>query len=227
MPESGQKELPKGGLPQPLEARNAVKPPTSETPLNNFERQLFSKGTLDFNLERYVAEGNESLARRREWYGQGGWDERRAAESFADDLKDAHYDLIWKQRFSGKVPKRWVIWQNIMENFHQAWAQKILLSPNLVDAAVSHPNHKVANYVGKLRRLDVRQMTWLFVRPDFPQWNRDQIIFAQKQMGATDEDIQKAQRMADEILKHKQEKGPEDASLESPLLQISSDKDKK
>jgi hypothetical protein len=182
----------------------------------NFERDLFRSGTLDFNLEKYVVEANKSLERTRQWYGQGGWDEKRAAESFARDIQDAHYDLIWQQSFSGKVPRHWDIWYNVQNDFEKAREQKATLSPTLVDAGISHPHHLVANAVGKGQRLDARQIAWLFVRPDFPEWNREQIIAAQRDMGVKDEDIQAGMRMAEEVRGSMKEKGSGGFSLDDP-----------
>jgi hypothetical protein len=75
----------------------------------------------------------------------------------------------------------------------------------------------VANKVGKGQRLNTRQLAWLFVRPDFPDWNRDEILTAQRKMGVSEDDLREVTRMADEVRKQARKRSlgsyfPEDAS---------------
>ena len=225
MAETEQSEHPKANLPQTATSREIGKPITASNEIrkSTFERELFRNGTTDFNLASYVVEANASLERTRQWYAQASWDEKRATESFARDIQDAHYDLIWRQSFSGKIPRHWDIWYNVQNDFKKAREQKVTLSPTLVNAGITHPNREVVNEVGKGQTLDVRQMAWLFIRPEFPEWNTKEIIAAQRKMGVKDEDIEQATRLADEVRERMNEKDSSGLSLQNPPSAISSD----
>ena len=98
--------------------------PVTEAATGDFERQLFRNGTLDFNLDKYVGEANESLERQRQWYG----DYRDAAESFARDIQQAHYNLIWQQNFSGKIPRHWDDWGSVQDDCKRSQGVKFTSS---------------------------------------------------------------------------------------------------
>lgn len=167
---------------------------------SDFESQLFQDGTLDFDLDRYLTEATEDLKRSKDWYGNNPyWDERRTAESMTRDMDDATYEMIWRKRFSGQIPRQWHIWYNVKGDFEKARQLGVRMSENLVDAGVSHPHHLVANEVGIGQRLNTKQLAWIFVRPEFPNWNRSEILAAQKKMGVSEDDLRDAMRMADEV----------------------------
>lgn len=165
-----------------------------------FESQLFRNGTLDFNLDQYVAEASQDLRSRKDWYDNNPyWDAKRTAESVVRDLDDARYEMIWRNRFSGQIPRQWHIWYNVSHDFEEARKLGVKLNETLVDAGVSHPHHLVANEVGKGQRLNVKQLAWLFARPDFPTWNREEILVAQRKMGVKEGEIHEAMRTADQV----------------------------
>src|SRR5688572_33133310 len=124
MSETGQSNHPNESLPQRVVSHDSVKTAVSSTEAqtNNFERQLFRNGTLDFNLEKYVEAANESLERNSQLYDPGSLSEI-AVENFARHIQDAHYDLIWQQSFSGKIPRHWDRWSNVQDDFEKAREQ--------------------------------------------------------------------------------------------------------
>jgi hypothetical protein len=168
----------------------------SETPKNNFEGELFRNGTLDFNIEKYVAKTTKYLTDIKQWINDNpNWDEK----TFATISKSYDHELVWLQRFSGKIPKHWGKWYNVRYDFEKARKQCLPLSRTLVDAGISNPCHLVTIEVGKGQRLNARQMAWVFVRPEIPMCDRNEIIKLQKQNGLSDKDMETARKMADEI----------------------------
>ena len=155
MTDTGNNEQPpKGNFLQKPVRRTPDRPTVSSSPSremqSDFERQLFRNGTLDFDLNQYLAEAREDLGRRGNWYEQNPyWDAQKTAESMARDMDDAKYEMIWQSRFSGQIPIQWHIEYNVTEDFEKAKEVGARLSEILVDAGVSHPHHLVANVVGK------------------------------------------------------------------------------
>ncbi len=191
-------------------------PKRESIPVSDFEGELFRDGTLDFNLDKYMARAREDLDRKKNWYEENpGWDARRTAESMARDYQGANYELIWRDRFSGRVPKRWDLWYFAMDDFKKAGQLGARLSQTLVDAGVSYPHHLVANETGKGQLLNTRQLAWLFVRPDLPLWNRNQIMEAQLKMGVKKEDIKHAMKLADEVRENLRKRQSGASSLEN------------
>lgn len=215
--EGGAEQSPKGNLLQ----RFVRKTPDKVVPSNSsretqpdFESQLFRNGTLEFDFGQYMAEARQDLGRSQNWYENNPYfDAKRTAESMARDMEDAKYEMIWRSRFSGQIPRSWHIWYNVQGDFEKARAAGARLSETLVDAGVSHPHHLVANEVGKGQRLNTRQLAWLFVRPDFPNWNRDEILTAQRKMGVSENDLREAMKMADEVREQARKRGSGNITL--------------
>jgi hypothetical protein len=194
-------QSPKGNFLQRFIKRSPNNPvaPRNEV-VQTFESQLFRGGTLEFNPDHYLTEAADDLKKQKDWYDNNPyWDAKRTAESISRDMDDAKYEMIWRRRFSGQIPQQWYIWYNVSHDFEDARRLGVQLSETLVDAGVSHPHHLVANEVGQGQRLSIKQLAWLFARPDFPDWNRDQILVSQRKMGIKEEDICEAMRAADKV----------------------------
>lgn len=211
--EGGTEQTPRGNFLQRFIKRTldkVVVTPTHQSReiQSDFESQLFRNGTLDFDLNQYMAEATRDLQRSKDWYGHNPyWDAKKTAGSMARDMNDAKYEMIWKSRFSGQIPKYWYIWYNVIGDFEKARRLNARLSETLIDAGVSHPHHLVAYEVGKGQRLNTRQLAWLFVRPDFPDLNRDEIITAQRKMGVSEKELQVAIKMADQVCSEARRRG--------------------
>ena len=214
--EGGAELSPKGNFIQRFVRRTPDKPAVPPREVQpDFESQLFRNGTLDFDFNKYMAEAREDLGRSQNWYENNPyWDAKRTAESMARDMGDAKYEMIWRSRFSGQIPRQWHIWYNVKGDFEKARAVGARLSEMLVDAGLSHPHHLVANEVEKGQRLNTKQLAWLFVRPDFPNWNRDEILAAQRKMDVSEDDLREAMRMADEVRNEARKRGSGSYTLE-------------
>lgn len=203
---------------------NSLAVPSGEI-AQSFESQLFRNGTLEFDFDQYLAEAATNLTRKKDWYPSAHWDAKRALESLSSDIDDSRYEMTWRRRFSGQIPQQWHIWYNVRNDFEAAKRVGVQLSETLVNAGISHPHHFVANEVGKGQRLNIKQLAWLFARPDFPDWNRDQILAAQRRMGVIEVDIREATRIADEVKADKRKHGsdgyaPEYMPSEFPVKEL-------
>lgn len=98
--------------------------------------------------------------------------------------------LLWLNKFNGKIPRRWEAhWGNVIDDFEEAGKRRIQLSPTLVDAGVWHPHWVVVDAVFHTQRLTPEQMAIaLSADPRF----KDELPNAQRALGVTEEDIQKA-----------------------------------
>jgi hypothetical protein len=139
------------------------------------------------------------------------------------DAGSAYFTKAYKQSRQFRATFKY----NVMDDFEKAREQKVGLNHTLVDAGITHPHHLVANEVGKGQRLDTKQLAWLFVRPDFPEWKLNEILTAQKQKGVGSKEIKAAQKLAEEIRERMKAQGSEGLSLESPPLQLPSNTDQK
>jgi len=154
-----------------------------------FENELFSKGKLDFFNNEYAGQKMRQMER-------AGVDRERINQFFEKEVK---FDPTnkWMHDFNDQVPTSWSYWIYVYSDFKEAQEQKVTLSPNLVDAGINHPHWLVVNKVGRSQRLTADQMAKIFTSEIRP-FNRDEILAAQKQMGAKDSEIQKARGIADE-----------------------------
>lgn len=182
---------------------------------SDFESQLFQDGTLDFDLDRYLTEATEDLEKSKDWYDNNiYWDEGRIVKNMARDVDHAKYEMIWRRRFSGQIPRQWHLWYIARDDLEKARQLGVRISETLIDAGVSHPNHLVANEVGIGQRLNTKQLAWIFVRPEFPNWNRNEILAAQRKMGVSEDDLREAMRMADEVRNETKKRGSGDYTLD-------------
>lgn len=167
--------------------------------LSDFERSLFADGVYIFDpaAEHDLAEND--IARLAAWYGRNPyWNEQRTSESIRGDIFEKRWDLAWKQHFSGQVPKDWRLWHGPMNDIEDASRGGIQLSGTLIDAAVSHTHHLVANIAGKLQSLNTHQLAVAFAR-DLPPWNIEEIVEAQRERGMSTEQIAEARKLSEEI----------------------------
>ena len=165
-----------------------------------FEGRLFSGGTYHFDFDRDVRELEMDVGRAKAWYdGNPGWDEKRTADSMKRDINDARYNLTWRSQFSDQIPRRWLDWCDIGDDFEEAERLNLQLSDGLVDAGITHPHHLVANTVGKAQKLNEAQLGAAVARSDIPAWNEEEISKAQLKRGLSKINIRKAQARAEEI----------------------------
>lgn len=135
-----------------------------ENEKSDFEVSLFSEGVLTIDVITYLS--NKS---RPEWHAPF---------------------LPWLNKFNGEIPKRWEAhWGNVLDDFKEAGKKEVKLSATLVDAGVWHPHWLVVEAVFHTQRLTPEQMAIAFsANMSF----RDQLPNAQRALGVTEEDIQKA-----------------------------------
>lgn len=169
--------------------------------LTDFERSLFADGVYVYDPSTEHADAESDIARSATWYRDNPyWDEQRTRDSLSRDVFQKRWELAWKQHFSGQVPKDWEMWHAPMDNIGQAGERGLQLSGTLIDAAVSHDHHLVANKAGTLQDLNTHQLAIAFARK-LPGWNIDQIVEAQVTRGMSQKQVAEARKMAEEIRK--------------------------
>ncbi len=164
-----------------------------------FEQELFREGKLHFNFDDYAQKTRRYLKKTEDFCQEGYFDENISAEMMAREYEYAYQGLVWRQRFSGEVPKSWDIWYNTKKDFEKAKEEKVRLSSKLIDAGITYPHHIVALEVAKSQILNLRQLTWVFVRPDLPGWARSKIFESQLKKGVNEETIEAAKKKAEEV----------------------------
>jgi hypothetical protein len=170
--------------------------------LSEFERSLFSEGVYVFEPTIDYADAEGEIASSADWYDNNPyWDDEQTRDSINRDVFQKRWELAWKQHFSGKVPKDWEMWHAPMDDIEEAGNRRIQLSSTLIDAAVSHDHHLVANKVGTLQDLNTHQLAIAFAR-ELPPWNIGQIVEAQVKRGMSEEQVDEARKLAEEISKH-------------------------
>lgn len=190
-------KTPESNLSQSITNQSPENPNTpSKEVISDFEKELFSSGTLDFDFDKYTSKVRKELKGEKNYTRQLWDDEGRIAETLAESLKSAEKEMIWATRFSGQIPKHWDDWRNIWRDFENAKNINVQLSEVLIDAGLSHPNPNVANEVGENQKLNVKQIAQLF--QDHSYWHLEslqEILDYQIKIGVTEEDIQEAVRL--------------------------------
>lgn len=193
--------------------------PASEVVANpnvtDFERNLFADGVYVYNPAAELADAESDIARMTAWY-RDNWDIQRAHDSLSDDVSQKRWELSWKQHFSGQVPKDWEMWDAPMMDVEQAGKRGLQLSETLIDAAISHEHHLVANTAGTLQDLNTHQLAIAFAR-ELPRWNIDEIVEAQVKRGMSGKQVAEARRMAEDIRK-RMSKGTIQLRSETPEI---------
>lgn len=186
-----------------------------------FEKNLFSGGVYHFDFDRDVRELEMDVMRTKAWYDSNPhWDEKRTADSMARDIDDARYELTWRNQFSGQIPRNWVNWITISDDFEAAGKLGLQLSDELINAGITHPHHLVANTVGKSQRLNMTQLIAALARPGIPSWNEREIIDAQITKGLTQKELGEAQRRANEIKEKIRQEKKGKPQLRNPLPEL-------
>lgn len=107
------------------------------------------------------------------------------------DQREAFF-YYWLFHFNGKIPKRWADhWANASRDFEEAGKRNVQLSPTLVDAGVSHPNPWTVEEVAKTQKLTPEQLAISFAAHP-GDWYREQLIEAQRKLGVSEEEIDRA-----------------------------------
>lgn len=195
--------LPEKQIPQSDSLELVLAPPVTEAVANpsvsDFERTLFADGVYIFDPATEQVDAESDIARSAEWYKNNPyWDEQRTHDSLSRDVLEKRWELAWKQHFSGQVPKDWKMWHGPIEDIEEAGKRGLQLSGTLIDAAVSHDHHLVANKAGTLQSLNTHQLAVAFAR-ELPPWNIGQIVEAQVKRGMTEKQVSEARRMAEDI----------------------------
>ena len=165
-----------------------------------FEEKLFSGGVYHFDFDRDARELKMDVVSFKAWCDNNPlWDEKRKADSLAIDVNDARYEFSWRNQFDGQIPKSWLNWMSIRDDFEEAQKLGLQLSDDLINAGITHPLNIVANTVGKSQRLNMTQLVAVLARPNIAPWNEQEIISAQITKGLTQTDLREAQRRAEKI----------------------------
>lgn len=175
---------------------------SSEINSADIETQLFRYGVYYYDHEREIAQAIEEYERSAAWYEQNPyWDELRTAQSLEEDKIDIQHDLLWKKHFSGTIPANWFIWYRVMGDFEEAGRYGVQFNDHLIDAGVTHPHHLVVNETGKTQHLNERQLAIILYRNDIPEWNKNQILESQRQMGMSWRTLRAAENYSESSLR--------------------------
>jgi hypothetical protein len=181
-----------------------------------FERELFKRGTLEFDFDQYLAEREHLLVYSGKKLKEEGWKPDFAAriiEGIGDETTHYH---VWQSHFSGQVPEDWKSWTLTWGAFRRAGELGFQLSSPLVDAGVSYPASLVAIEAGETQRLNETQLAILLARPDLYDYQREAVLAAQMEMGVSEEVIHEATRIAKETQDRIREKKREKPKIEGP-----------
>ncbi len=171
-----------------------------------FEEELFKDGYYVFQPNGEIFEAEVHYKDVMNNFGQNRI-ERSSVElsQLAEILADIELQhLNWKQKFSGKIPKRWGSdnGENMVEDMKRAGQEQVQLDDVLIDAGVCHFNRDVALQTGINQKLNPNQLAIIFVRagyyvnPLLSADQRDAIIEHQIKMGLIDTDRYKASGIA-------------------------------
>ena len=152
----------------------------AETPKDSFEESLFADGVYIYNPEEEIAlaeYGATSILQWRERAGENGNYEIGVVRQIINNNRSG---LVWKEHFSGLVPKDWHIWHGPKIAFEAAAELDVQLSPTLVFAGMLHEHHLVVKGTSKSQLLNEMQLAICFARSDLSDWDREEIIAAQR-----------------------------------------------
>jgi len=187
-------------------SNTAITIPIESTPVSSFESELFRDGPYVFDEYEFSREKLDDLKEYMDWLEEVRSElspdtQELHIKSLLEMPKSLNIERLWREHFSGKIPKSWGgPWYNVIKDFEKAAKARVQLSEVLVDAGLSYPNQMyVAMRVATSQRLNTRQLSWVLLRPDFPKWAVKDIYHAQKNMGMSDEEWQKAIDLANSI----------------------------
>lgn len=186
-----------------------------------FENRLFDGGVYHFDIDQDVEELRMDAVRVKTWFdGNPGWDKKRTADDMVRHMNDSRYELAWRKQFDGKIPRRWLDWRDIGDDFKKAGKEGLQLSDGLINAGITCPHHLVANTVGKSQRLNLAQLVAALARPGIPPWNEDEIVEAQLRKGLNRADLRKARERAEEIKRKMRDRKEGKNQLREPWLEL-------
>lgn len=192
---------------------------------NTYKTQILTAEAEKSNLspeerKRYfdLAEAYKLYSKRAfESPGSRGYDEdiKGKAEAYMQLQKDqveAQEALMnaWCSEFSGKIPENWAVNKdnamrnpamNIINDMRRAAENDVQLSPTLLDAAVTYPDVGIAFQVATYQKLNPFQLSFALaiVSPNLnlerENKNRERIIDAQRDIGASEAVILEAQKI--------------------------------
>ncbi len=181
--------------------------------VSDFERDLFRGGVYEFNFDEEISDAEKSVLQHKAWL-ERSWEKHRHKESMDYTVSHERHDVMWKQAFSGLIPKHWSHWIGIRDDFESAGKLHIQLSPTLVDAGVSHSHHLVLNETGKSQKLSIEQLAVVMARREIdniPPWNYDEVAAAQRKKGLTEHDFSEARRLSKEYVRNMRNRPKEEA----------------
>jgi hypothetical protein len=174
----------------------------SEEAVTPFEKALFEKGYYHFDgkieLQDLIENIDSEVHFKLDWIVKDQ-DFPSVNPSLLELIKyldDKREMFIWKQVWSGRIPKDWgESWAHVHNAFQETGQKKIQLSSELVYAGVTHPNHIVAFVVGLNQKLNLRQLEFITSRKILTTNNLNMIFKAQKKMGWSDTALELAKRL--------------------------------
>lgn len=172
-----------------------------------FETELFKDGVFVLDEHNVPPDARRFLAAQKEWYSADHGSGMESSLLFQERNKGGH-ELLWKRRFSGRIPLLWDDWENIVSALQVAQKKGITLNRELIDAAATHPDGRVVQAVGTTQRLNTQQLAWVFTEPShIDEWGNadgqlfhfNKIIQAQKKLGTPASVLMHAQEIAKAI----------------------------
>lgn len=135
------------------------------------------------------------------------WDIKTAAEAFLEELGDrAKYNKLWEKKYAVEVelieyvvnPKGSLVWHQIRDYLDGAKRVGLNVGSRTLEAAVTNESMHVARKAAEFK-LDLRQMTFLLVRPEVTEHDTRSVTEMQLSVGNSMENINKARTIAESI----------------------------
>lgn len=169
--------------------------------LHSFEDSLTNEPPLNFNLDEFLNQAHERVENNSKWYEKMHNISREDMFSVLNQRTIPLERRIgqWGVYFSGKIPASWNATkhdgqQQIFTDLKKADELNYDLSVNLIDAAVSHPLARLAEYAGLHQRLDSIQLGVLASRDEIQKHVLAEIVRKQKKLGLSTDELSEAKQ---------------------------------
>lgn len=131
---------------------------TLQMPKDRLRKKLYQGERLQVNLPQYIETLKVKLERLSEHHRRSEWEQSQIDETTQRELRQANYEAFWIRRFQGKIPQNWKDWSSVSDDIEKAKRLHVNLEPDLLDAAISHPNVRLGLMVSENQILSDEQV---------------------------------------------------------------------
>jgi len=126
---------------------------------------------------------------------------------------DREWATGWLEHFSGVVPAHWgSVGARLESDLMRASKAGETLSPDLLEAAVTHPSWQNAVAAGENQRLPQSVLMSALYR-DMPSWAREKVIAGQAKLGVNKLSLWRASRKAEKLRKETNTPGYQEQTM--------------